>query len=179
MDSGGGGGSGWFQRVEVQTVVSLWPSALADVRTRIRRQLDSLLMRYSTTLGGVPVAYTNPRARTRTAAIHEDSPLVHVDLTAEFTVFAPKPNMRLHGTVNKITPDHVGILVLGVFNASLPRDALHPNFEYDPETDTWAEPGFDSPSLGVGSQVAFNVVSIESANGIVSLVGEMKSENTG
>jgi DNA-directed RNA polymerase I subunit RPA43 len=171
--------TGWFRQAEVQTVISLWPSALADVRGRVRRQLDGLLMLYNAGMAGVPVAYTRAQARSRTASIHEDSPLVHVDVTALFTVFAPKPGMRLHGTVNKITPDHVGLLVLGVFNASIPRDSIPASYEYDPESESWTEHGFDSPSLGAGTQVAFNVVSIEAANGVISLVGEIKSENTG
>jgi type V secretory pathway adhesin AidA len=59
--------------------------------------------------------------------------------------------MFTEGVVNKVGVDHLGVLVLGVFNASIAIEATGGAFEYDAEVSAVTKV---SHSVGAGCIVA-------------------------
>lgn len=58
--------------------------------------------------------------------IMDDRALVHIRIHVELTLFAPRPGTALTGVVNNVSVDHIGLLVHGIFNASVGRDCIPP-----------------------------------------------------
>lgn len=60
--------------------------------------------------------------------------------------------------VNKVSPDHIGLLVLGVFNASIPSDQIRKGeFEWDSDEFKWIRKDADHTGLEPGSVIRFSV----------------------
>ncbi|MGH0126262.1 UNVERIFIED_CONTAM: hypothetical protein FKN15_027912 [Acipenser sinensis] len=84
-----------------------------------------------TSLKGVPVAYDNIRILGQYGDIYDDQGYIHMNIEADFVIFRPNKGQKLVGIVNKVAPSHIGCLVHGCFNASLPKphkmfnDACH------------------------------------------------------
>ncbi|KAG7251982.1 hypothetical protein CRUP_034524 [Coryphaenoides rupestris] len=66
-----------------------------------------------------------------------------MNITASFVVFNPQPGQKLQGIVNKLGVSHVGCLVHGCFNASVPKPNLIP-------VVTWRDVG---PRIGAELEV--------------------------
>lgn len=93
-----------------------------------------------------------------------DSPFVHFRVAASFVLFAPvvgstigrywrvavcfhsllpsmrianDDRMRLVGVVNKQSSDHIGLLVYGIFNASIPSAAIRDAFSWHEQEQAW------------------------------------------
>ena len=47
---------------------------------------------------------------------------MHFNVSVELTLFEPKLGQVMVGIVNKVSPDHIGCLVNGFFNASIAKD---------------------------------------------------------
>lgn len=72
-------------------------------------------------LQGVPVAYDKIRLIGELGDIYDDQGYIHLNIEADFVIFRPKIGQKLLGTVNKVAPSHLGCLVHGCFNASIPK----------------------------------------------------------
>jgi hypothetical protein len=86
----------------------------------------------------------------------------------------------LDGIVNKVSSDHIGVLVLGVFNASIPADQIRKKeFKWDPASHQWSTN--TEYSIRQGTPVRFSVKDILVNHEIISIVGSLtqNSENTG
>lgn len=93
-------------------------------------------MRYIPEVKGVALQYQNIKLLSRDAVIQTESPYMHFDIQVDFTVFSPKVEDSMIGVVNKVSPDHVGCLVYGLFNASIAREKL-PGWSWDYEENVW------------------------------------------
>ncbi|XP_074051544.1 DNA-directed RNA polymerase I subunit RPA43 [Macrotis lagotis] len=142
--------------------VALAPRFLGRKRSGLREQLDRELLRYSESLRGVPVAYDNLRLVGELGDIHDDQGHVHVRIEADFVVFCPERGQRLLGTVNKVAPSHLGCLVHGCFNASVPKPEHMP-------PEQWQGLG-----VRVGDQLEFEVARLDSdAAGVFCIRGTL------
>ncbi|XP_032901913.1 DNA-directed RNA polymerase I subunit RPA43 isoform X2 [Amblyraja radiata] len=101
--------------------LALCPLYLNRKRSGIERQLKTELLRFSETLQGVPVAYDKVRLIGELGDIYDDQGYIHLNIEADFVIFRPKIGQKLLGTVNKVAPSHLGCLVHGCFNASIPK----------------------------------------------------------
>ncbi|XP_055505825.1 DNA-directed RNA polymerase I subunit RPA43 [Leucoraja erinacea] len=126
--------------------LALCPLYLSRKRSGIERQLKTELLRFSETshqccsfvpedafdglaktgetsvgLQGVPVAYDKIRLIGELGDIYDDQGYIHLNIEADFVIFRPKIGQKLLGTVNKVAPSHLGCLVHGCFNASIPK----------------------------------------------------------
>uniref|UniRef100_A0A8C6AXM6 DNA-directed RNA polymerase subunit n=1 Tax=Monodon monoceros TaxID=40151 RepID=A0A8C6AXM6_MONMO len=101
--------------------IALSPRYLNRKRTGIREQLDAELLRYSESLLGVPIAYDNIKVVGELGDIYDDQGHIHLNIEADFVIFCPEPGQKLMGTVNKVSSSHIGCLVHGCFNASIPK----------------------------------------------------------
>ncbi|KAM9838411.1 DNA-directed RNA polymerase I subunit RPA43 [Aulostomus maculatus] len=129
--------------------VALPPVYLNKKRTGIQQELEAELLRFSQSLNGVPLAYDNIRIAGRHGDIYDDNGYIHMDVEANFIVFQPTKGKRLLGIVNKLGVGHVGCLVHGCFNASIPRPKLV-------SVETWRDAG-----PRIGAELEFEVTALD------------------
>nr|XP_028606661.1 DNA-directed RNA polymerase I subunit RPA43 isoform X2 [Podarcis muralis] len=148
--------------------VALPPRFLHRKRTGIRAQLDAELRRFSESFQGVPVAYDDIKITKEVGDIIDDIGAVHLDIEADFVVFQPKEGKKLVGTINKMAPSHIGCLVHGCFNASIPKpDHM--------STDEWKDLGFQ-----IGNRLIFKVLCFDSdAAGVFCIKGKLCRKSIG
>uniref|UniRef100_A0A8D3CX41 DNA-directed RNA polymerase subunit n=1 Tax=Scophthalmus maximus TaxID=52904 RepID=A0A8D3CX41_SCOMX len=138
--------------------VALPPMYLHKKRTGIQGELEAELLKFSESLKGVPLAYNNIRIMGQHGGIYDDSSYIHMDIEANFIVFQPKKGQKLLGKVNKLGVSHVGCLVHGCFNGSIPK----PNLV---SMETWRDAG-----PRIGSELEFEVTAIDADTAGVLLI---------
>ncbi|XP_008296428.1 DNA-directed RNA polymerase I subunit RPA43 [Stegastes partitus] len=142
--------------------VVLPPKYLKKKRTGIQEELEAELLRFSQRLNGVLLAYENIRIVGQHGDIYDDSGYIHMDIEANFIVFQPKKGQKLLGKVNKLGMSHVGCLVHGCFNASIPK----PNLV---SVETWRDAG-----PRIGAELEFEVTALDAdAAGVLLIRGRM------
>ncbi|XP_040910051.1 DNA-directed RNA polymerase I subunit RPA43 [Toxotes jaculatrix] len=142
--------------------IALPPMYLNKKRTGIQGELEAELLRFSPSLKGVPLAYDNIRIVGHKGDIFDDSGYVHMDIEANFIVFQPKKGQKLLGKVNKLGVSHVGCLVHGCFNASIPK----PNLV---TLETWRDAG-----PRIGAELEFEVTALDADTaGVLLIRGRM------
>ncbi|NXY32430.1 RPA43 polymerase, partial [Pomatorhinus ruficollis] len=130
--------------------VALPPRFLGRKRSGIRAQLDAELLRYSESLQGVPVAYDNIKVVGELGDIYDDQGFIHLNIEADFIIFSPKKGKKLVGVINKLAPTHIGCLIHGCFNASIPKPEQMSIVQ-------WQELG-----LKIGDELKFQVLHLDS-----------------
>ncbi|XP_067854403.1 DNA-directed RNA polymerase I subunit RPA43 isoform X1 [Heptranchias perlo] len=167
--------------------IALSPMYLSRKRTGIERQLKTELLRFSERshqccscvpedvlddpaktgethslgLQGVPIAYDKVKLVGELADIYDDQGYIHLNIEADFVIFRPKTGQKLVGVVNKVAPSHLGCLVHGCFNASIPKPH-HAN-------GIW--PGF---AVSVGDSLKFEVVQLDAdVAGVLCIRGRL------
>ena len=134
------------------------PSYLAFPMEGVREQLNRSVLRYVEQLGGVLLSYANLRLQRPLGRIAFDAPEIHIRVEFDATYFAPAAGDVIEGTVSRIGGDHIALLVLGVFNASIARPA-----------------GWDSakPSVKPDDKARFAVQTLHNSNGLLTMHGEL------
>ncbi|KAJ3175395.1 hypothetical protein HDU87_006215 [Geranomyces variabilis] len=135
-------------------------------------------MRRVDELDGVVLGYANVKAIDNVARVIDDSPFCHFVVRATCWVFRPVVGETRVGVVNKVSSDHVGLLVHGVFNASIPADKIHrERLSFDHTTEAWMQPGDGAATkdivLGVGAVVRFTIVELTKANEMLTIGGSL------
>ncbi|KAM5271802.1 DNA-directed RNA polymerase I subunit RPA43 [Ctenodactylus gundi] len=144
--------------------IALSPRYLNRKRTGIREQLDFELLRYSESLSGVPIAYDNIKVVGELGDIYDDQGHIHLNIEADFVVFCPEPGQKLMGTVNKVSSSHIGCLVHGCFNASIPKPEQM-------SAEQW-----QTVEINVGDELEFEVFRLDSdAAGVFCIRGKLNS----
>ncbi|XP_041514328.1 DNA-directed RNA polymerase I subunit RPA43 [Microtus oregoni] len=144
--------------------IALSPRYLSRKRTGIREQLDAELLRYSESLLGVPIAYDNIRVVGELGDIYDDQGHIHLNIEADFVIFCPEPGQKLMGTVNKVSSSHIGCLVHGCFNASIPK----------PEQMSYEE--WQTLQINVGDELEFDVFRLDSDSaGVFCIRGKLNA----
>ncbi|XP_054914747.1 DNA-directed RNA polymerase I subunit RPA43 [Poeciliopsis prolifica] len=142
--------------------VALPPVYLKRKRTGIQEELDAELLKFSPSLHGVPLAYDDIRITTQHGDIYDDSGYIHMDIEANFIVFQPKTGQKLLGKVNKLGVSHVGCLVHGCFNASIPKPGLV-------SVEAWRDGG-----PRIGTELEFKVTTLDAdAAGVLLIRGQL------
>jgi DNA-directed RNA polymerase I subunit RPA43 len=95
------------------------------------------MCRYKEELEGVVLCYKKCRVVERNARIINENPLLHFHVNVEFLVFAPSAARCLAGTVAKQSADHLGLLVLGLFNAAVSRKELEKQYRWNKQVRCW------------------------------------------
>ncbi|XP_041366638.1 DNA-directed RNA polymerase I subunit RPA43-like [Gigantopelta aegis] len=114
-----------FELVHSERHVALPPRFVCKVKKGICEQLDKELHLYSTQLQGVLIGYANMKLMQTCGIVMDDDPYVHFNIQVDFIVFKPRIGCQMKGIVNKTSVDHVGCLVYGHFNASIPRPRVN------------------------------------------------------
>ncbi|XP_068189333.1 DNA-directed RNA polymerase I subunit RPA43 [Antennarius striatus] len=143
--------------------ISLAPMYLNKKKTGIQQELGAELLKYSQGLKGVPLAYENIMILGHQGDIYDDSGYIHMDIEASFIVFQPDKDHKLLGTVNKLGVGHVGCLVHGCFNASIPKPSLV-------SVETWRDFG-----PRVGTELEFEVSALDADSvGVLLIRGRLE-----
>ncbi|CAM4518536.1 unnamed protein product, partial [Lepidochelys olivacea] len=146
--------------------IALAPRYLNRKRTGIREQLDGELLRYSESLSGVPVAYDNIRVVGELGDIYDDQGFIHFNIEADFVIFTPKKGKKLVGVINKVAPSHIGCLIHGCFNASIPKPDRMSAIQ-------WQDLG-----LKIGDKLEFEVLHLDSdAAGVFFIRGRLNKDS--
>ncbi|XP_029942783.1 DNA-directed RNA polymerase I subunit RPA43 [Salarias fasciatus] len=138
--------------------LALPPMYLKKKKTGIREELETELLKFSQRLNGVPLAYDNVRIVGQAGDIYDDSGYIHMDIEASFILFQPQKGQKLLGMVNKLGLSHVGCLVHGCFNASIPK----PNLV---TVETWRDFG-----PRIGAELEFEVMALDADTAGVLLI---------
>ncbi|XP_009078840.1 PREDICTED: DNA-directed RNA polymerase I subunit RPA43, partial [Acanthisitta chloris] len=101
-------------------------------------------------LQGVPVAYDNIKVLGELGDIYDDQGFIHLNIEADFIIFSPKKGKKLVGVINKVAPSHIGCLIHGCFNASIPKPEQMSVVQ-------WQELGFK-----IGDELKFQVLHLDS-----------------
>jgi hypothetical protein len=104
----------------------------------------------------VLLSYSGVKLSRPLGRISADAPEIHVIVHLEATFFAPRLGDRLEATVSRVGSDHLALLILGVFNASVPLPA-----------------GPDAAKLKPDDTVELWVRGLRHADGMLSVQGEL------
>ena len=132
----------------------LLPADLQNISNGIKRCLFSRLLKYSEEAEGVICAFQNIKLLNRQSKIVDESPFIRFNVTADCLVFKPQRGMEITGTVNMLGLHYVGLIVGGLFNASIPEDLLPSGSSYDNSSYTWNVKG---QQLQIGSTLRVKV----------------------
>ncbi|KAM8967106.1 DNA-directed RNA polymerase I subunit RPA43 [Pelodytes ibericus] len=144
--------------------LALSPKYLQKKRSGIQEQLNTELLKYSTGMEGVPVAYDNIKLVSEFGDIYDDLGHIHVNIEADFVIFRPDYGQTLVGVVNKVAPSHIGCLVHGCFNASVPKPHKMP-------IEVWQH-----VEVKIGDNMEFSVFRLDSdAVGVFCIRGNLDS----
>jgi len=174
--------SGPFKQVSILLKIHLPPCYISDIRSGIEYRLNQLLRSYVEDLEGIMLAYWNIGVQHELGEIIRDDPHVHFTISADVLIFCPSMEKTLTGRVNKIGVDHIGLLVFGAFNVSVPFDQIPPFYIRDTTEDRFSCVGEDGAvlaSIAVGSLLQFTVKSINHTGDIFSIGGSLLQRATG
>ena len=161
--------------------IELHPSKLHDVQAGVLQHLSSLLFKYQDDLEGIVMAWdkgVQVMKKGAAATIHPYFPLVHVEVKTNMLLFKPKSGSMLVGKVIKVANDFIGLLVLGLFNASIPSDQIRSEFKYDHSQSAWISKKRPEHRLQVGTEVKFKVVKLMSESSIFGIVGSLEDKRS-
>ena len=119
--------------------VRLSPYFSQHVRVGIENLMNKALLRHVPEARGILLAYENLELVDKTAQIiHEDCE-AHFRIRCDALVFRVQRHIVLEGTINKVSSNHIGLLVHGLFNASIAVDQLRLGVSFDAEAGEWID----------------------------------------
>ena len=83
------------------------------------------------------MAMQNIKLLNQRSVIVDESPFIRFTVTADCLVFKPLRGMEIEGTVNMLGLHYIGLIVGGLFNASIPEDLLPEGSYYDNKVKSW------------------------------------------
>ncbi|TPX32449.1 hypothetical protein SmJEL517_g04452 [Synchytrium microbalum] len=163
-----------FKQVKVSWQIHLPPLFASNVMDGIQSYLNQFLIKYMPELDGVLLSYKHITLLNTSAKIINDNPYLIIPISVILTLFAPQLRSNLVGIVNKTSPDHIGLLVFGTFNASIPADAIRRD-EYIWNEDEWCWLHVKRmEAVGVGSVMRFTVADLVKRNSMLSISGSLR-----
>ncbi|KAI9351680.1 hypothetical protein BD770DRAFT_393836 [Pilaira anomala] len=113
-----------FSEVVVKLYLHLAPMWSGKTMEGVNEQLNAFLMKYVPEVDGIVLAHSDVNFETEKGRILYDSPFCHFFITAKFLVWKPKRGTKLVGRINLQSEDHIGLLIYGTFNASIPKSRI-------------------------------------------------------
>jgi len=164
-----------FQEIEAIVMVSLLPQCLEDPGGHIRKSLNGMLMKYNPIFSGVPIAFSEIGLAPGAAhgKIFEEMPHIHFDVKCTALAFCPIPGNKVQGVITQIASTHIGLLVCGIFNASIAAENMDESIVYDTFSNCWKR-GEDN--LEIGSSLTFSILSLHQAAGMISIEGKLSKK---
>ncbi|OBZ84940.1 DNA-directed RNA polymerase I subunit rpa43 [Choanephora cucurbitarum] len=128
-----------FSEVVVKLYLHLAPMWSGKTMEGVNEQLNAFLMKYLPEVDGIVLAHSDVKFVTDKGKILYDSPFFHFFVTVKFLVWKPKRGSKLVGRINLQSEDHIGLLIYGTFNASIPKSRI-PSSVYEWKVNEEEEP---------------------------------------
>lgn len=156
-----------FEELEVRHCMHFSPSQMADLTRSLDTSLSGMHLKYIFALRGIVITHSDIKLLDNTCAFIQDSPFSHFYISVKWLVFAPKPHQILQGTIVHQSSEHLGLLLLNYFNASVtPGTNLHYS------GNVWQYK--DGHALFHGMNVEFQVQEVKGTpDGMLSIIGSM------
>ncbi|KAI8613825.1 hypothetical protein BC830DRAFT_1130311 [Chytriomyces sp. MP71] len=171
-----------FKSVHTRIYFHLPPIFNHDYSAGVTEQLNSYLMRYIPELNGIPISYSDVKIEEKAANVLYDSPNSHFHARVKFLLFSPAVDNIIVGLVNKVSSDHIGLLVHGVFNASISAEHIRKTeFKYNHGSKVWTRitKGADTAdAIAPGSVVKFTIVGLPTTNNMLTIIGSLTASPT-
>lgn len=100
------------------------------------------------------MSFQNIKLLNRKSEIVDESPFIRINVNADCLVFKPTRGMELTATVNMIRLHYLGLIVGGLFNASIPEDLMPSGSSYDSGKHTWM---INNAAMEIGSTLRVKV----------------------
>ena len=150
--------------------VALPSACLGNVGAGVKSILSSYLMQYRDDIEGAILAFSDVALAQPHARVADAVPaLLHFNVSAKALLFRPRIGMVLEGVVCRIASDHIGLLVAGVFNASVSGASLVDNHVFDSTGDCWVDG--DGNTVRVGDRLALRVDKLHKSAGLLQITG--------
>ena len=150
--------------------VALPSACLGNVGAGVKAMLSSYLMQYRDDIEGAILAFSDVALAQPHARVADAVPaLLHFNVSAKALLFRPRVGMVLEGVVCRIASDHVGLLVAGVFNASISGASLVDNHVFDSTGDCWVDGGGNT--VRAGDRLALRVEKLHKSAGLLQITG--------
>ncbi|KAJ3192626.1 hypothetical protein HK101_006206 [Irineochytrium annulatum] len=167
-----------LQKIRAKYLLYLPPRFASNPLEGVNDNLSKMLMRFVPEIGGVVLAFSDVAPLEPAAKMAGDSPYFYFHITLVLTAFCPIVGSDIDGIVNKVSSDHIGLLVHGVFNASIPSDEIRANdFKWDDDEFAFRCIG-NGGLVGPGSVLGWMRRLIK-ARGMLSLSGSLKRNPDG
>ena len=149
-----------FFEQNVEERVLFGPDSMGNLANRVIVFLNERLLKYSEALRGVFVSYSEVKISSRSGAIVDELPHVHVDLRYKSLVFRPTAGTVVRSVVTRATEWSIACLVFGTFNATI----------FVPKTSS--ESDWPGSSVKEGDVVTIRVIGLEESKGTVNIRAE-------
>lgn len=178
-----------MKKKKMKLDIAVAPCFVNSIKKGIVQKLNSFLVRYSEKMEGVLIAYSKLKLAQPYGTIVNENPYVHCCFTMEGLVFSPKEGKWIEGVVHEVRENHVGLLVLGQFSASIYHDCMLPGYKYSVEEKEYKHEEGDA-SITVGCTILFRIqrymrcicilknelFRVHTASGMVSIDGSMLND---
>lgn len=178
-----------FEDVTAVHKIHVAPCYLGNLRAGVEAHLDTLLMKYSSKLAGVPLCYSRVELVDETAlssssggstansvipsaTIIYDNPCVHLQVKILWSLFTPRPGVRLPGIVNGVSREHVGCLVFGYFSALVSASHLEATYEWSEERQEWSHRR-TGKTLVLEQTISFEVLEVLNEGPMLTILGSI------
>lgn len=122
----------------------------------------------------MPLAYSRLSYPEKCGVVNPLNGDIVVTVRATFTVFCPRPGMQLDGTVNKVSVDHVGLVVHGVFNCAIASTEMPPGAYYEEVEQVWRHVNSEAFFIGEGQLVRFVVKSVAADGTLIMIQASLR-----
>ncbi|KAI8847692.1 hypothetical protein BC829DRAFT_418160 [Chytridium lagenaria] len=170
-----------FKSMVVEFKVFLPPVFARKPGQGVLEYLSKFLLRYVPEVGGVVISFNDVQLLQTAARIMYECPYSTILISATLTVFSPEVDsvtlfFTISGYCQQSFSDHIGLLVHGVFNASIAADQIRKyEFAWRDNLSGWKRLPKDGPDAIIlpGSILRFTVTGLTKANDILTLSGSL------
>jgi DNA-directed RNA polymerase subunit E'/Rpb7 len=156
-----------FRKTRSKLQIQLAPKYIQSISLGIHDYLNTLVLKYITDLKGTMISFNNISI-THSKSIMTESPFILVSILVDFIIFSPKVEDVLCGIVNKVSPDHIGLILYGFFNVSISKDQF--KYTWDDESHTWKH---KHKIIKPGSVLVFRVLKVITGNDLMTMYGTL------
>jgi len=157
----------------------------------IRYRLNKFLLRYipasqlddSSTnvenrcvIGSVMLSYWDIRLLQDTGRIIGESAQIHFPIEFKALLFSPSIGSKLVGKVIKIGIDYIGLLVFGIFNASIAQTETDSEYCKDEEGNFWFKRSQPEKRIVLDQILEFTIIGVNKSSQQIAIVGSLKDE---
>ena len=158
-----------FKLCEIKLKIALSPVNMSFPLDAIKEQLNNMLFKYNSEVGGIPISYSSiklPQGK-EYGCIYGERPWIHIEVTTKLLIFQPVVGIIMKGKINKVADSHVSLLVNGMFNASISGDVMRKKYVFNNTTKSWEGDG----DLVEGDVISFKVGHIQHSQGVLNIDG--------